>query len=168
MKSKQGSFIKRAVLAGVIAGGGILAASAYAVADKAENAPRCEAHGGKGDAAWAAQRAERLATLKQKLALTAAQETAWNAFVTANEARPGTGMGTPMQEDFDTLTAPERLERMEKHAEARRGPHGRAHRGDEGLLRAAHAGAAESVRCGSVAVAPRRARASPPASFLMR
>jgi len=118
MKSNQGSFIKRAVLAGLIAGGGILAASAYAVSDNAANTPRCEAKGAKSDAAWGAKRAERLAALKQKLELSAAQEAAWNAFVAASE-RPGAGKG-PMREDFDTLTTPERLERMEKHAEARR------------------------------------------------
>lgn len=126
MKSNPGSFIKRAVLAGMIAGGGVLAASAYAVsADNAADKPRCEAKGGKAakgdDAAWRAKRAERLEALKQKLELTAAQETAWNAFVEASQHRPGMGAGRHAAgEDFAKLTTPERLERMQAHAETRR------------------------------------------------
>lgn len=90
MKSNQGSYAKRALLAGLIAGGGILAASAYAVtADRSGDMPRCEArHLQKVEADWEGGRAARLAGLKAKLALTAEQGAAWNAFAAAVQSGP--------------------------------------------------------------------------------
>jgi Spy/CpxP family protein refolding chaperone len=122
MKSNQGSFMKRAVLAGLIAGGGVLAVSAYAMSNDAAATPRCEAHGQKGDGGWAAKRAEHLATLKEKLKLAPNQEAAWDAFSAASQRgsrEPGTGREA-MREDFAKLSTPERLDRMQAHAETRR------------------------------------------------
>ena len=124
MKSKQGSFTKRAVLAGLIAGSGILAASAYAVsADNAAGTPRCEArHQQQGAARWEDRRAAHRAELKEKLALTADQEAAWNTFT--ESAQPGPrhfGIDRKaMREEFEKLRTPERLDRMQAMSEMRR------------------------------------------------
>ena len=124
MKSKQGSFTKRAVLAGLIAGSGILAASAYAVsADNAAGTPRCEAHPlQKGEARWDDRRAAHLAELKEKLALTAEQEAAWNTFTESTEPgahHPGIDRKA-MREEFEKLSTPERLDRMQAMSDLRR------------------------------------------------
>lgn len=120
MKSNQGSFMKRAVLAGLIAGSGILAASAYAVSsDRAGDKPRCESRQmQKGDAGWEGKRDAHLAGLKEKLQLSAEQEAAWNAF--AGAAQPGQGMDRKaMHGEFEKLSTPERLDRMQVMAEKR-------------------------------------------------
>lgn len=119
MKSNQGSFMKRAVLAGLIAGGGVLAVSAYAVSNDAAATPRCEAHGQKRDAGWAAKRAEHLATLKEKLKLAPNQEAAWNAFTAASQGGTREPGSEAMRDDFAKLSTPERLERMQARAEMR-------------------------------------------------
>ena len=124
MKSKQGSFTQRAVLAGLIAGSGILAASAYAVsADNAAGTPRCEArHQQQGAARWEDRRAAHRAELKERLALTADQEAAWNTFT--ESAQPGPrhpGIDRKaMREEFEKLRTPERLDRMQAMSDMRR------------------------------------------------
>jgi Spy/CpxP family protein refolding chaperone len=124
MKSNQGTFIKRAVLAGLIAGSGILAASAYAVsADRAAGSSRCEAQQlHKGESGREGRRAAHLASLKEKLKLAAEQEAAWNTFVAS--AHPGPrqpGMDRQaMREAFEKLSTPERLDRMQAMMEMRR------------------------------------------------
>jgi hypothetical protein len=122
MKSNQGSFTKRAVLVGLIAGGGILAASAYAVsADRAADKPRCETHAmQKGGAGWEGKQVAHLAGLKEKLKLAAGQEVAWNTF--AEAAQPGRRQGMDrgaMREEFQKLGTPQRLERMQAMSEMR-------------------------------------------------
>ncbi len=124
MKSNQASFMKRAVLAGLIAGGGILAASAYAVsADKAEGTtPRCEARQMQQGEGWKAKQDAHRAVLKDKLKLTAEQETAWNVFVAA--AQPGPLQQRmdrkAMREELAKLSTPERLDRMQAMQETHR------------------------------------------------
>jgi protein CpxP len=123
MKSNQGSFMKRAVLAGLIAGSGILAASAYAVSsDQAGDKPRCESRQmQKGDAGREGKRDAHLTGLKEKLQLSAEQQAAWNAF--AGAAQPGSrqqGMDRKaMRGEFEKLSTPERLDRMQSMAEKR-------------------------------------------------
>ncbi|MDQ1314888.1 MAG: hypothetical protein QG662_997 [Pseudomonadota bacterium] len=120
MKSNQGSFMKRAVLAGLIAGSGILAASAYAVSsDRAGDKPRCESRQTqKGDAGREGKRDAHLAGLKEKLQLSAEQEAAWNAF--AGAAQPGQDMDRKaMRGEFEKLSTPERIDRMQAMAEKR-------------------------------------------------
>ena len=56
--------------------------------------------------------AERQAKLKQTLQITAAQEPAWNAFVTSM-APPAQGMQRPSRDEMAKLTTPQRLERMQ-------------------------------------------------------
>lgn len=123
MKSNQASFMKRAVLAGLIAGSGILAASAYAVsADRAGDTPRCESRQmQKAEGRWEGRQAAHLAGLKEKLQLSAEQEAAWNAF--AAGAQPGSRSEgrdrKAMRDEFDKLSTPERLDRMQAMADKR-------------------------------------------------
>lgn len=121
MKSKT-SFTKRAVLVGLLAGSGILAASAYATADReSAGTPRCDRHAMKAEQ-WEARHAERMAGLKNKLKLAPEQEAAWSAFAAASE--PGVRrMGADreaMRETFEKLDTPQRLDRMLAMSEARR------------------------------------------------
>lgn len=123
MKSIQRNFGKRTLLAALLAGGGILAVSAYAVTDgSAGDTPRCEAgYGPKADAGWEAKRTRHLAALKEKLALAPGQEAAWNAFVEATQpaARMGAGREA-MRDELAQLDTPQRLDRMLAASEARR------------------------------------------------
>lgn len=124
MKSNKGVFTKRAALLAVLAGSGVLAASAYAVtAEKGGDTPRCEARQlHKDDAGWEGRRAAHLAGLKEKLALTAEQESAWSTFAESFQRGPR-HLGADrkaMREEFDTLSTPERLDRMQAMAEMRR------------------------------------------------
>ncbi|MDO9467806.1 MAG: Spy/CpxP family protein refolding chaperone [Thiobacillus sp.] len=120
MKSNQGVF-KRALLAGLIGGSGMLAVSAFAMPEGATAAkPGCESR--QGHANRAAQRAERMSALKDKLQLAPAQEAAWNAFVGAGQSgikRAG-GDRKAMHAEFASLSTPERLDRMQAMSETRR------------------------------------------------
>lgn len=124
MKWNQGSFTKRAVLAGLIAGSGILAASAYAVStDGVKDKPRCEArHGQQGKAGWEGKRAAHMTGLKEKLKLTAEQETAWNTFTDAAQSGPRhPGMDSrAMRDEFGKLNTPQRIDRMLAMSDMRR------------------------------------------------
>lgn len=127
MKSIKKSFGKRALMVGLIAGSGILAASAYAVTDRdpagKPGKPGCEARQGqKDDGKWAERRAERMTELKEKLKLTPEQEAAWDAFASASQ--PGMRhMGADrqaMRGEFEKLNTPQRLDRMQAMSEVRR------------------------------------------------
>lgn len=124
MKLNTGSFTKRAVLVALIAGSGILAASAYAVsADRSSDKPRCEARQLQKDGASREdRRAAHLASLKAKLALTADQEAAWNAFTESSQRGPRLPQvdRKAMREEIGTLSTPERLDRMQAMSELRR------------------------------------------------
>ena len=54
--------------------------------------------------------AQRLADLKQKLAITPAQEGAWNAWTAAT--KPPANLQRPNPEELAKLTTPERIDRM--------------------------------------------------------
>jgi periplasmic protein CpxP/Spy len=124
MKSIKTSLTKRALMVGLIAGSGILAASAYAVTDRGPAGKSgCEARQGhKDDGKWAERRAERMSELKEKLKLAPEQEAAWNAFASASQ--PGmrhTGADRKaMRGEFEKLNTPQRLERMQAMSEVRR------------------------------------------------
>lgn len=124
MKTKQASFTKRALVAGLIAGGGVLAVSAWAVSgDDTAGKPRCEAkYGPKGEAGWGERRAAHLAALKDKLKLAPDQEAAWASFAESAQAGPRhqDKDRKAMREEFATLSTPERLDRMQAMAEMRR------------------------------------------------
>ena len=58
-------------------------------------------------------RAKRLAALKEKLKLTAAQESAWASFSSASQPPAGARPQRMDRAEFAKLTTPERLERMQ-------------------------------------------------------
>lgn len=124
MKLTQGSFAKRALIVGLIAGGSILAASSYATPTGGpEGKSRCEAmHGQRPHASRETHRAERLAALKEKLDIKPAQEAAWNDF--ANAAKPGmrheSNGRRAMKAEFSKLNTPERLDKMLVMSDMRR------------------------------------------------
>ncbi len=124
MKSNQGVFTKRALLVGLIAGSGILAASAFAMPERdAATKPGCEARHGQNDPAkWEDRRDEHLAALKGKLKLAPEQEAAWNAFAAASQSgmhRMG-GDRVALRGELENLDTPQRLDRMLAMSEARR------------------------------------------------
>jgi protein CpxP len=122
MKSNQGGFTQRALLVGLIAGSGILAASAFAMPERdTAGKPGCEARHGQNADARGERRAAHLAALKDKLKLAPEQEAAWNAFASAGQ--PGMnrmgGDRQAMRAEFAKLSTPERVDRMQAMAEAR-------------------------------------------------
>lgn len=86
---------------------------------------------GEGQA-WAGERLEhhraqmakfhekRLAALKGKLKLTANQEPAWSAFVQAHQPPADAGNMRPDRDALAKMRTPERLDEMQKHADAHR------------------------------------------------
>lgn len=120
MKSNQGVF-KRVLLAGLLAGSGMLAVSAFAMPEGAAAAkPGCEAR--QGHANREAQRAERMSALKDKLQLAPTQQAAWDAFVGAGQSgmKHAGGDRKAMHAEFVKLSTPERLDRMQAMSEVRR------------------------------------------------
>jgi protein CpxP len=129
MKLIQGSITKRALLVGLIAGSGILAASSFAMSNgDAPSKAGCEArhgqkhHGEFNRAKWEAKRAEHLAALKEKLKLSPEQEAAWNAFAqpVQPEMRHEDGGRQAMRDESATLNTPQRLDKMLAMSELRR------------------------------------------------
>ncbi len=121
MKSNQGVFAKRVLLAGLIAGSGMLGVSAFAMPEGGAAAkPGCESR--QGHANREAQRAERMSALKAKLQLAPTQEAAWNAFVGAGQSgmKHAGGDRKAMHAEFAKLSTPERLERMQAMSDMRR------------------------------------------------
>jgi Spy/CpxP family protein refolding chaperone len=123
MKLIQGSFAKRALMVGLIAGSGMLAASSFAMpAGGAASQAGCEArHGQKAHGNWAENRAKHLSELKEKLKLTPAQTAAWDTFTRVSQ--PGTGQGMDrkaMRGEFEKLNTPQRLDKMLAMSEVRR------------------------------------------------
>ncbi len=123
MKLLQASVAKRALMAGLIAGSGILAASSFAMpAGGAASKAGCEAgHGQKAHGNRAESRVAHLAGLKEKLKLTPAQMAAWDSF--ASPRQPGMPQGMDrhaMRGEFEKLTTPQRLDKMLAMSEVRR------------------------------------------------
>lgn len=118
MKSK---LIKRALLVALIAGGGVLAASAYAM--NTDGMPGCEArHDPAMTAKWEARHDERMTGLKEKLKLTPAQEAAWLTFAEAGKPGPlAQGMDRQaMRASFEKMNMPQRMDAMLENADIRR------------------------------------------------
>ena len=124
MKWIPGSFTKRALMVGLIAGSGILAASSFAMtAGGPAGKEGCEARHGQADhAKWEARRAEHLSELKEKLKLRPDQEAAWNTFASATQPRmrPAGADRQAMRGEFEKLNTPQRLDRMLAMSDAHR------------------------------------------------
>jgi periplasmic protein CpxP/Spy len=129
MKLIQSSFTPRALIVGLIAGAGVLAASSYAMSDgDPASIAGCKAGHGQqhqgefNRTKWEEKRAEHLSVLKEKLKLKPEQEAAWNAF--ANTAQPGMGHDggdrQAMRGEFEKLNTPQRLDKMLAMSESRR------------------------------------------------
>ena len=124
MKLIPGSFTKRALMVGLIAGSGILAASSFAMsAAGTAGKEGCEGrHGQAAHAKWEARRAAHLSELKEKLKLRPDQEAAWNTFASATQPglRHAGADRQAMRGEFEKLNTPQRLDRMLAMSEARR------------------------------------------------
>ena len=123
MKLIQGSFTKRALIVGLIAGSGILAASSAMSDGGPVSKAGCEArHGQKDHAKWEVRRSGHLAELKEKLKLTPEQQVAWNAFTGASQPgmRPMAVGREAMRDEFEKLSTPQRLDKMLAMSETRR------------------------------------------------
>lgn len=124
MKLIPGSFTKRALMAGLIAGSGILAASSFAMtAGGPAGRDGCDARQGqKIHAKWEARRAEHVSELKEKLKLSPDQEAAWDTF--ARAAQPGMRHASAdrqaMRDEFEKLSTPQRLDKMMAMSDAHR------------------------------------------------
>jgi protein CpxP len=74
------------------------------------HAHRGEGRGHRDPAKMAERMAKRQAELKQKLAITPQQESAWSAWTSA--MKPPANMQRPNREEMAKLTTPERIDRM--------------------------------------------------------
>lgn len=122
MKSLKSSFSMPVLLAALLAGGGILAATAHALPiGSPDGKPNCEARPGQSLQTHETRHAQRLAALKGKLELAPRQEAAWGAFVAAMQPdmRLAAADRLTMREEFGKLGTVGRLDRMESVAEAR-------------------------------------------------
>ncbi len=129
MKLSPTSFTKRALIVSLIAGGGVLAASAFAVtADGPVSKSGCEAqhgqkhHGQDNANKWEEKRSEHMSKLKEKLKLMPEQEAAWDTFVGAAQTgiRPVKADRQAMRGEFEKLNTPQRLDKMFEMSELRR------------------------------------------------
>lgn len=122
MKAIKSNFSMPVLLAALLAGGGILAATANATpAGGVDDKPRCEARQGLSPQAREARHAQHLTTLKEKLKLAPKQGAAWNAFAAAMQPgmRPVGADRQAMRAEFEKLGTVERMDRMAAMAEAR-------------------------------------------------
>jgi hypothetical protein len=123
MKSIQASFSMPLLLAALLAGGGILAATAHAMpAAGADGKPRCEARKGQDlQSSLQERRAQHLAALKERLKLAPEQEAAWNAF--AASMQPGMRHAgadrQAMRAEFAKLDTAQRMDMLKARAEMR-------------------------------------------------
>ena len=103
---------KRIILAGLLCAGAGMGLAQPAPA--AGPGPRAESVGRYDPAKMEARMDQRLAALKAKLQLTAAQETAWSTFTTAVKPKPSATMNNmaATHAELDKLPTPERLDRM--------------------------------------------------------
>ncbi len=124
MKLIPGSFTKRALIAGVIAGSGILAASSFAMSSGGSSSEKgCAArHEQKQGAMGEGRHAEHLSELKAKLKLKPEQEAAWNTFAASTEPgmRAVKADRQAMRGEFEKLSTPQRLDKMLEMSDLRR------------------------------------------------
>ncbi len=123
MSMIQKLFSKRALMVGLIAGSGVLAASTFAMSNGGDGQPGCAArHGQTVQSQREAFRARHLADLKDNLKLQPQQEAAWQAF--ADAAAPVRGpMGNAdrqaRRDEIRQLNTPQRLDKMLARADQR-------------------------------------------------
>jgi len=89
----------------------VTAPTAAAPADAAKPAPRLQDRRAHSPEERKDRMARRAAALKQKLQLTAAQESAWTTYTAAMQP-PAAGPDRPAPGSLEKLTTPERIDRM--------------------------------------------------------
>lgn len=123
MKAIKSNFSMPVLLAALLAGGDILAATANATpANGVDGKPRCEARQGQNmQSRMQERRTQHLAALKEKLELAPRQEAAWNAFTASIQPgmRHAGGDRQAMPAEIENLNTAERLDRMAAMSEAR-------------------------------------------------
>ncbi|MCP5277797.1 MAG: Spy/CpxP family protein refolding chaperone [Thiobacillus sp.] len=130
MNKLSNLFSKRTLIAGVLAGSAVLAASTFAMTGgpggqgPAENCAQRQALQDKGamQARFQEMRSQRLATLKDKLQLQPHQEGAWQTFA---NGLPGKGPGSreerqAMRDSIRDMPTPQRMDMMLARADQRR------------------------------------------------
>lgn len=126
MKSIRANFSMPVLFAALLAGGGILAATAHAMPfGGPDGKPRCEARQEQGQdfQSFRQERhAQQMGALKEKLKLSSGQEAAWNDFAAAlkPDMHPAGVDRQAMHEGFQNLNTVERLEKMQSLSEMRR------------------------------------------------
>jgi protein CpxP len=113
---------KRALLVALVASGGVLAASAYAVSGAAAGMPGCEVrHGQAMQAKMAERQDKRMAELKDKLKLSPAQVAAWQAFSDAEKPKLQAQSvdRVAMREAYAKMNTPQRLDAMLEKSDQR-------------------------------------------------
>ena len=117
-------FTKRALLVALIAGSGVLAASAYAMnVGAADGKSGCDMrHGQAMQATMGERRDARMAELKEKLKLAPGQAAAWQTFTEAEKPKPHPQGGNrqAMREAYAKMNTPQRLDAMQEKADLRR------------------------------------------------
>ena len=125
MKSLPKSFNQRLMALAMLAAGGALSVSAYALpaagTAKADCAAMHGKHGHKNQAERMEQRAKHLAALKTKLNLTVQQEAAWDTFTASRQGQMRSMADRQaMRAEMANMTTPQRVDKMLERAEARR------------------------------------------------
>ncbi len=124
MKLTKNPHAKRVLVAGLLAGSGLLAASSFAMTALGPSGKAgCEArHGQKTHADWEARRTQHLSELKEMLELKPEQEAAWESFSKAGV--PQERFDDQARRDFrgemESLNTPQRLDEMLAMLEMRR------------------------------------------------
>lgn len=115
---------KRTLLVALIAGSGVLAASAYAVNGAAvDGKPDCEMrHGQAMQARMAERQDKRMVELKETLKLAPGQAAAWQVFSEAEKPKlhAQDRDRQAMREAYAKMNTPQRLDAMQEKADTRR------------------------------------------------
>ena len=128
MKSLPKSFNQRVMALAMLAAGGALSVSAYALPEAGTAKADCAGmhgkhgkHGHKTQAERMELRAKHRAALKAKLNLTAQQEAAWNTFTASRQGQMRSMADRQaMRAEMASMTTPQRVDKMLELAEARR------------------------------------------------
>jgi len=106
--------LKSLVVASLLAGAGFSALAQKPAADAtaADGQPRMEHHQRMDPAKMEEMHAKRVAELKAKLKITAAQESAWTTFTAAMKPPARDAQQRPDRAELDKLSTPERLDKM--------------------------------------------------------
>lgn len=105
---------KSLVVASLLAGAGfsVMAQQSAPNAAMADGKPRMEHHQRMDPAKMEEMHAKRVAELKTKLKITAAQEGAWTTFTAAMKPPARDAHQRPDRAELDKLSTPERLDKM--------------------------------------------------------